>query len=369
MMRNDEKGFFAAHWDWLVAGVGVAALCAGGAWLAMSSSETPEAEAAAEKQSLDAKKMKADKVKTIDMTEYGSAMKLLETPSQVVEPDETQAGFLASARRKFCEQGDAASDKQACGKPIAFNDEKCPYCGVVQPKEIKVVLDSDGDGIPDEQEKAWGMNQNDPSDANADMDSDGFTNIEEYLAKTDPKDPASHPDYLDDLRLDPKLKATYLTFVFVNVLQTPGGLKFIFKDPKFVDPKTRKTYAMTYSVFADEPIGDTGFVAKRYEKKFVEEAIKGTSGTRKRDISVAVIERKSDGAKFELTIDDMQFKAVDIQARLMYERGVAKEFNVVQGDTFDINGEKHVVSEIKRKGKTVTVVLDNGKKILEALEQ
>ncbi len=41
--------------------------------------------------------------------------------------------------------------------------------------------DTDGDGMPDEWEKANGLNPNDPSDANGDCTGDGYTNIEKYI--------------------------------------------------------------------------------------------------------------------------------------------------------------------------------------------
>jgi len=41
--------------------------------------------------------------------------------------------------------------------------------------------DSDHDGMPDEWERARGLNPNDARDGNADRDGDGYTNLEEYL--------------------------------------------------------------------------------------------------------------------------------------------------------------------------------------------
>ena len=47
--------------------------------------------------------------------------------------------------------------------------------------------DSDGDGMPDDWEKAHGLNPNDPSDATTDLNGDGYTNIEEFINGTDPQ--------------------------------------------------------------------------------------------------------------------------------------------------------------------------------------
>ena len=45
----------------------------------------------------------------------------------------------------------------------------------------KPYKDTDMDGMPDEWEKANGLNPNDPSDANGDLNGDGYTNIEKYI--------------------------------------------------------------------------------------------------------------------------------------------------------------------------------------------
>ncbi|MGC4032512.1 MAG: hypothetical protein QM754_12430 [Tepidisphaeraceae bacterium] len=53
------------------------------------------------------------------------------------------------------------------------------------PKAVPV--DTDHDGMPDDWEKAHGLNPNDPADANLDPDKDGYTNVEEYLNGTNPQ--------------------------------------------------------------------------------------------------------------------------------------------------------------------------------------
>jgi len=49
--------------------------------------------------------------------------------------------------------------------------------------------DTDGDGMPDEWESAHGLNPNDASDANGDLNGDGYTNIEKFIYGLDPRAP------------------------------------------------------------------------------------------------------------------------------------------------------------------------------------
>jgi len=59
-------------------------------------------------------------------------------------------------------------------------------------------FDSDNDGMSDLWEYVYGLNYNDPADANTDLDYDSLTNIEEYLAGSYPNNIDSDNDTLTD---------------------------------------------------------------------------------------------------------------------------------------------------------------------------
>lgn len=367
--RSEKSNFLVAHYDWLVVAVGVAALVAGGAFFALTLGADPDEAAQQEAARVERMKPQDTGVKPVDMTENQAATRITRSPAKLAEISEKQGSFLASERRVLCK----------CGKAISGDVKavpKCPYCGEKQEEEKAVVLDADGDGLPDEWEKKYGLNPNDASNASADSDGDGFTDLEEFQAKTDPKDPKDHPDYLDSLQVMLPLKETYLPFFFTKANKIPNGWRLEFWDPTRKDDYGRKGATVTAKV--GEDIKDYGFSVKGYEEKSVKQAIKGAGSlTRMVDVSEATIVRKADGKEIKLTIIRSKKTAkptpVDVQATLVYQRGTVKNLEVVPGQEIELNGTKYRIVDIKAAGKGAKVTVENSlsgkKRTIEALEQ
>ena len=78
---------------------------------------------------------------------------------------------------------------------------------------LTVLADTDRDGMPDTWENLYGFNPQNAADAFLDSDGDGVLNWKEYVAGTDPRDPAS---YLAISRLDKNPAQAAVTFNAVS---------------------------------------------------------------------------------------------------------------------------------------------------------
>lgn len=342
-----RTNFAVAHWDWLAAFGGFALLAASVLCCFVFAGD-PAGDVSAPPPT-----KAAPEVATFETAALDAALLSAKEPAAMAEIPDTKRSFLASGLRVFCVAGDPASGKKGCGLPIPLGVEKCIYCGVAQKKDEAPTFDTDGDGIPDEVEKKLGLDPADPADAQGDLDGDGFTNIEEILAKTDPADAKSHPDLIDSLRLELPLRQTYTDLVFTGANMTPGGLKLNFRDPK-----RRADYDRgVYSVYAGSPVGATGFTAKGYERKTRREKMGG--GMEKTvDVSEAILRRDRDGKTVALVLDARR-TPTDVQAKLVCDRGGASEFLVTPGQEFELKGDRFFVARIDKTPKGAIVSVEN----------
>jgi len=360
-----KENFFKAHWDWLVAVIGIAALGGALAVFVPEMGETPE-DAAAEYVSveLNGKKPLHEGVAKADLSVLDAALGRVRTPPKLSEVDPKQSSFLASERRVGCrphEGLDPKAAKKACRKPIPADATECPFCHTKQPALVKIEVDSDNDGLPNEWELQYGFNPNDGRDAAADADGDGFSNLEEFEAKTDPKDKKSHPNYLDFVSAQGALNQTFLQFYFKQANPMPGNTFRLTFQRLGVKSRYDTTLTAKVGEAIKSPDGkfDTGYVAKNYSVKEIEvPAYKGSKMMKKKKVGSVDIERAKD--KKKLTLQEGVSKIpVETQLDISYDREGGKTFTVFAGAEFEIHGIKYRVLKLESKGGKAVVTIED----------
>ena len=357
-MSASKQNFFAAHWDWLAAAAGCAALAVAGVFFAMSLGDSPEAGADAYEASLKAQKPSREGVEPVNMDLLQKAMRRTKTPPKLGEVNAKKASFLASEARVFCQQGDASSKEKACGRPIPADSETCPYCKAKQ-NVVKIEADADHDGLPNEWEVKFGLNPNDPSDAKKDLDGDGFTNLEEFLAKTDPKDKESHPDYLDSVVVSAPLKKTTLPFYFNAYNPIRDGFRFTF----WGVGGGKSLCVKGEEVVIDPGKGakvKTGWTVADFERKTERRQLPGSkiaTLTREVDVSIITLKRAKDGKTMKI-VRGVRENPVEEETELTYKRGKEQKFTVSKGSEFELCGNKYRVEKLRAvdNGCEVTVI-------------
>ena len=342
-----KENFFKTHWDWFVAGAGLLALAASAAVFVGRLGLSPEDGALRCEMRLKAAKPAHEGVPAADMTLFQSVFRTAKAPPTMVEIDAKKGSFLASETRIVCKaEKDAVKDGKpvkGCGRPIPMDAKTCPYCGVVQ--DTGVTKEEEGVRRMREWSARYGVDLILHPDA--DTDKDGFTDMEEYEyavkqgVACDPKDPTSHPDYLESLFVDGEMKQTLLPFYLQTVSPVPNGWRFNFRDTA---KKNAYGQAMVYSVLKDEEIGKTGFTAVKYEKRQEERVVPGSKGKLKKRVDVSTVElvRKSDGKRILARVNERRVP-VDRQVTLAFRRGGEKRFTVKQGDEIELFSRKYKI--------------------------
>ena len=151
-----------------------------------------------------------------------------------VEPTEPSANKTAMmspypmAECVYCHALIPANAYPAIGET---KNGKCPACGKALAPRIKVETDEllgkadlNANNIPDDWEKEMNVG---PEYANAesDEDSDGFSLLQEYKAKTNPVDPISHPKYITQVFVSAVSRTRFTGLELVSVDRTKSDKK------------------------------------------------------------------------------------------------------------------------------------------------
>ena len=252
----------------------------------------------------------------LDVQPYSNLV--AELQRDISEPEYENRMFV-SEKRVACVE---------CGKPIPYYALKCPFCDADQPEidpGVNEDQDSDIDGMPDQYEEEMGFRKNDPDDAEMDADLDGFSNIEEYRAETDPNDKESTPDLATKFRLV-NVKKNEFQLRFNSVQELPGDIRKFQLNLRTLE---RTYFPQLGDVINDKKNGVIGVKILEY----LPDAEEGPT---------LIIEK--DGDKIRL-VKNKKVTQYDLTARLAFLIDKKMYMLKIQ-ESFDIRGNKFKVIDI-----------------------
>ena len=321
------------HYDKLILGVALLFLAATVAVLLQGRSSAARARANFDRD-LDAMRPKNEFAPAADLAPYEATLRHLAKPFQASVSSNNAVGFLSPEARIWCVK---------CKKPIPFHAETCVFCGFAQPKppEANPEFDSDGGGIPDADEERYGLDKYNAKDDTMDSDGDGFSNLDEHLAKTDPMDPASHPDFAKELRVK-SIEGHQLPMLLRGKTRNPDG-----------SYKCQINGAnQTFWVSVGGEVGKTGYKLASFEalsEKRADEKLGGFE--REVDVSRATLEK--DGRKVVLVMNEPA-ACTDYDIVLFF-RIDKTEIRTSNDATFKLRDRTYRVSGVDTEAQSVVI--------------
>jgi hypothetical protein len=130
--------------------------------------------------------------------------------------------------------------------------EFLPDVGRLKPFDLKA---TDRFGIDREWKTRYGLSLADPNLGIVDSDGDGFLNLDEFLAKTDPTNAENHPPYITKLRIIETQKIPFrMVFRAYNIIDGVMRYQINLRDAK--DRRNRSPQVVTGDVVEEWKIGE-----------------------------------------------------------------------------------------------------------------
>jgi hypothetical protein len=215
-----------------------------------------------------------------------------------------------------------------CRRPIPFSSDVCPFCDAVQPAQAPT--DKDGDTMTDEWEERNKLDPQDPADAALDPDGDGFSNLEEFVAGTDPRDTNSGPPIDSKLFLD-RIDEKPFSLLFKSLLKQPDG-SYVFG----INTRFNRT------IFVKLGQRVEGFKVEKFELKLVPDE-SGATGSKYMNKSILTLSQGD--KKIDLIYDSAKQVSTDPVAHLVF-RPDGSSYIVKKGGGFVLKDKRYVVLEI-----------------------
>jgi len=357
-----------------IAAVVVLALLIGSLAFLVFSGLALQKEAEQYSNDLEGREPKSAQIKAVDLAADEALAARVRTPGKSellpVRNDASAANLFTPAQRLLC---------VACARPIPWNAAACSYCTAKQPAEKTVdirAVDSDGDGMPDYWEIEHKLGPKNAADADGDADKDGFTNLEEFEAKTDPNDAKSHPAYEGRMTLK-AIAGTVLPIRAINKMELPRTKDADGKDVRhfqitFVSVDAEgNPGAVPLRVKDGELVGKTGFRFVRYNELPTKKITIENGQVRFINVSTLDLQRETDGKVVQIVFWDKDNP--DWPGEPLFEQRATLEIDlpgvepleVVQGQTFAVKGETYTVKAIDADSKTVRLEKKADKKVFE----